>query len=181
MVLLLYSDKSSLKNLTINFLDKGVNALVGESGSGKSTIVQLLLRYYDCTRGALTIAGKNIRGINIHNYRRKIGFVGQEPVLFAMTIADNMRIADPKLSKEEIIHALKKANAWEFCREDGARDGYLRWSQRGSVVGRAKAKDRHSSCVMQEPSYPNFGRGHVCPRPQELKVDPINPAEPLFF
>jgi len=126
--------------------------LVGESGSGKSTIVQLLLRYYDCTRGALTIAGKNIRGINIHNYRRKIGFVGQEPVLFAMTIADNMRIADPKLSKEEIIHALKKANAWEFVEKMehgmdtyvGANGAQLSGGQKQRIaIARALCKNPH--------------------------------------
>lgn len=85
--------------MTIHFLDKKVNALVGESGSGKSTIVQLLMRYYDCTKGSITINDRNIRTININNFRRKIGFVGQEPVLFAMTIEDNLRIANPKLNR----------------------------------------------------------------------------------
>lgn len=66
-----------MKNLNLEFLDKRVNALVGESGSGKSTIVQLLLRYYDCTKGALTIGKRNIRTLDIHYFRRKIGFVGQ--------------------------------------------------------------------------------------------------------
>lgn len=92
-----------MKNLTIHFLDKKVNALVGESGSGKSTIVQLLMRYYDCTKGSVTINGRGIRTVNMINLRRKIGFVGQEPVLFSMTIEDNLRIADPKLTKEDII------------------------------------------------------------------------------
>lgn len=72
------------------------------------------MRYYDCTKGSITVNDRNIRTININNFRRKIGFVGQEPVLFAMTIQDNLRIADPNLTKEEIITALKKANAWEF-------------------------------------------------------------------
>lgn len=50
----------------------------------------------------------------MNNYRRKIGFVGQEPVLFAMSIAENLRLANPNISEEEMIEALKKANAWEF-------------------------------------------------------------------
>jgi putative ABC transport system ATP-binding protein len=70
------------------------------------------LRYYDCTDGSLTINGHNIKRININKYRRKIGFVGQEPVLFSMTIEDNLRIANPKITKQEMIRALKKANAW---------------------------------------------------------------------
>lgn len=60
------------------------------------------------------INGTNIKELNMKHYRRKIGFVGQEPVLFAVSIADNLRLADPKLTDEEIIEALKKANAWEF-------------------------------------------------------------------
>jgi ABC-type multidrug transport system fused ATPase/permease subunit len=101
-----------LKDISIKFVAKKVNAIVGESGSGKSTITQLLLRYYDCKSGTISINGHNITDININNFRRKIGFVGQEPVLFAMSIEDNLKIADPKLTEEEIVDALKKANAW---------------------------------------------------------------------
>lgn len=79
-------------------MNKKVNAIVGESGSGKSTIVQLLMRYYDCTSGSIKINNKNIRNININNFRRKVGFVGQEPILFAMSIEDNLKIADPTLT-----------------------------------------------------------------------------------
>ena len=103
-----------MKGLTIQFQDKKVNAIVGESGSGKSTIVQLLMRYYDCSEGSISVNGRNIRRININNFRRKVGFVGQEPVLFAMTIEDNLRIANSKLTQEEMVEALKKANAWQF-------------------------------------------------------------------
>lgn len=62
----------------------------------------------------------------MNNYRRKIGFVGQEPVLFAMSIAENLRLADPTLSDEEMIEALKKANAWEFVEKTEKRlDTYV--------------------------------------------------------
>jgi ATP-binding cassette, subfamily B (MDR/TAP), member 1 len=73
-----------------------------------------LLRYYDATEGIITVNGNNITDLNMNNYRRKVGFVGQEPVLFAMTIAENLRLADPTLSEAELIEVLKKANAWEF-------------------------------------------------------------------
>lgn len=63
-----------------------VNALVGESGSGKSTISQLLMRYYDPLNGSVLINETPLNEININNFRRKIGYVGQEPVLFAMSI-----------------------------------------------------------------------------------------------
>jgi ABC-type multidrug transport system fused ATPase/permease subunit len=57
------------------------------------------MRYYDCIEGQLTVNGQNITGVNMNNFRRKIGFVGQEPVLFAMTIAENLRLADPTLTE----------------------------------------------------------------------------------
>lgn len=50
----------------------------------------------------------------MNNFRRKVGFVGQEPVLFAMSIADNLKLAEPDLTREEMIAVLKQANAWEF-------------------------------------------------------------------
>ncbi len=73
---------------------------MGESGSGKSTIIQLLMRYYDCSEGCITISNNNIRDINIQNFRRKIGYVGQEPILFAMSIEDNLKLANSKLDED---------------------------------------------------------------------------------
>ena len=103
-----------------------MSALVGESGCGKSTIVQLLLRYYDPQEGAVFVNGTKMTEVNMNNYRRKIGFVGQEPVLFAMSIAENLRLADPTLSEEEMVEALKKANAWEFVEKTEKRlDTYV--------------------------------------------------------
>lgn len=104
-----------LQDININFLKNKVNALVGESGSGKSTISQLLMRYYDPVNGEIVINDDTpLTEVNINNFRRKIGYVGQEPVLFAMSIEENIKLANPKLSEDEIINLLKKANAWEF-------------------------------------------------------------------
>ena len=92
-------DQPVLKNINICFEEKKVSAIVGESGCGKSTIIQLLLRYYDATEGSITVNGTSIKEINMNNFRRKVGFVGQEPVLFAMSIAENLKLADPALTK----------------------------------------------------------------------------------
>lgn len=75
------------------------------------------MRYYDCNNGSITINGKNIREINIQNLRRKIGYVGQEPILFAMSIEDNIKLANSRLTEGEIVDALKKANAWDFVQK----------------------------------------------------------------
>lgn len=66
-----------LDDISLNFKKGKVTAIVGESGSGKSTIVQLLLRYYDPTEGAIYINDTNLKEINVKDYRTRIGFVGQ--------------------------------------------------------------------------------------------------------
>ena len=76
-----------------------------------------MMRYYDCNNGQVSINKTNIRDINIQNLRRKIGYVGQEPVLFAMSIEDNLKLANSKLTEDEIIKCLKKANAWDFVQK----------------------------------------------------------------
>lgn len=67
-------------------------ALVGESGSGKSTIVGLLERFYDPNRGAVLLDGTDLRALNLPWFRSQVGLVQQEPVLFAGTIAENIRV-----------------------------------------------------------------------------------------
>ena len=76
-----------------------------------------MMRYYHCNNGQILINKTNIRDINIQNLRRKIGYVGQEPVLFAMSIEDNLKLANSKLTEDEIIKCLKKANAWDFVQK----------------------------------------------------------------
>lgn len=71
------ADQPVLRNISIGFSEGKVSALVGESGCGKSTVVQLLMRFYDCTEGEVLINDDNITTVNMNNYRRKIGFVGQ--------------------------------------------------------------------------------------------------------
>jgi putative ABC transport system ATP-binding protein len=85
-------------------------AIVGPSGGGKSTIGSLLLRFYNPNSGRVLIDGKDISGMNLKSLRRKIGVVGQEPVLFSGSIADNIAYAKPHATRTEIIHAARKAN-----------------------------------------------------------------------
>lgn len=66
-------------------------ALVGASGSGKSTVLQLLQRMYDPDSGSVTASGNDLRDINVRHFRNHVAVVGQEPVLFAGTIKENIR------------------------------------------------------------------------------------------
>jgi putative ABC transport system ATP-binding protein len=96
----------------LNFeIPQGTNvAIVGPSGGGKSTIASLILRFYTPTTGCIFIDGKDIATMNIKSLRRKIGIVGQEPVLFSGTIAENIAYGKPNATRSEIIAAARKAN-----------------------------------------------------------------------
>uniref|UniRef100_A0A672KEU6 Bile salt export pump-like n=1 Tax=Sinocyclocheilus grahami TaxID=75366 RepID=A0A672KEU6_SINGR len=89
-------------------------AFVGPSGSGKSTTIQLIQRFYDPKEGMVALDGHDIRSLNIQWLRSLIGVVEQEPVLFATTIAENIRFGRPGVTMEEIIEAAKQANAYNF-------------------------------------------------------------------
>lgn len=99
-------------NLTIA---KGTSiALVGQSGSGKSTVANLISRFYDVNSGSILIDGIDIKDIKKQSLRKLIGLVTQDSILFNDSIRNNIAISNDNVSDEEIIKALKVANAWEF-------------------------------------------------------------------
>ena len=107
-------DEKVLKNITCTIEKGKTTAFVGPSGSGKSTIVKILERFYDPDEGTVTVNNQDLKKLNLRDYRRKIGYVGQEPVLFNESIKDNMLNAKPEATEEEIYHALEQANAMKF-------------------------------------------------------------------
>ena len=99
-----------------------VLALVGPSGSGKSTVAQLLMRFYDPSEGRVTLDGVDVRELDTHWLREQIGTVAQEPVLFATSIAENIRYGRPTASQAEVEAAARAANAHGFIAQ--FPDGY---------------------------------------------------------
>ncbi|RLN26473.1 hypothetical protein BBJ28_00012868, partial [Nothophytophthora sp. Chile5] len=89
-------------------------ALVGASGSGKSTAISLLERFYDPKAGVVTLDGNDLTELNLPWLRERISLVSQEPVLFAGTIAENIELGKPGATREEVMEAAKKANAFDF-------------------------------------------------------------------
>ncbi|CAD6197152.1 unnamed protein product [Caenorhabditis auriculariae] len=109
-------DVPILRGLSLRVNAGQTVALVGSSGCGKSTIISLLLRYYNVARGNIFLDGVNISDINIEFLRNQIAVVSQEPVLFNCTIEENIRYGRENVTQEEMIAACRMANAEKFIR-----------------------------------------------------------------
>nr|WP_322626127.1 ABC transporter transmembrane domain-containing protein [uncultured Flavobacterium sp.] len=109
-----YDEQDVLKDFSLEIPKGKTVALVGQSGSGKSTIANLLLRFYDISKGSITVDETELRDIKLHSLREQFGLVTQDSIMFNGTIADNLRIGKHDATHEEIHNALKIANALEF-------------------------------------------------------------------
>lgn len=115
-------DKTTLKAINIEIPAGKTVALVGHSGGGKSTIMSMILRFYDPQSGAVKIDGHDIRDITLQSLRGSMSVVNQEVMLFDDTIIENIRYGKENASEEEIIRAAQLAEADEFIKE--LSDGY---------------------------------------------------------
>lgn len=88
--------------------------IIGGTGSGKSTLINLIPRFYDVTQGSVEVDGRNVKDYSFKQLRKQIGIVPQQSILFKGTVRDNMKWENPDLSDEDIITALKNAQAYEF-------------------------------------------------------------------
>ncbi len=112
-----YEDENVLKNFSLKIPKGKTVALVGQSGSGKSTIANLLTRFYDVNEGNIKIDGTDIRDFNLQSLRGLIGLVTQDSILFNDTIKNNILLGKQNATDDEIIEALKIANAYEFVKD----------------------------------------------------------------
>ncbi|TJY41740.1 ABC transporter ATP-binding protein [Cohnella pontilimi] len=103
-----------LKNITFSARQGETVALVGHTGSGKSSILNLLFRFYDVERGTISIDGTDIRDISKQELRQHMGIVLQDPFLFTGTIASNVSLSDPSISREKVEQALRDVGAYEM-------------------------------------------------------------------
>ena len=112
-----YNNENAIKEFSFNLKKGETLALVGQSGSGKSTLSNLINRFYDIKNGEILIDGLNIKTITKNSLRKLIGLVTQDSILFNDTIKNNLLVAQNNATDDEIIEALKIANAWEFVKE----------------------------------------------------------------
>jgi subfamily B ATP-binding cassette protein MsbA len=112
-----YNEDKILNDFSLDVPKGQTIALVGQSGSGKSTITNLLMRFYDVNSGNILIDGTDIRDMKMESVRGLIGLVTQTNILFNDTIRNNVALGKPDATDEEVIHALKVANAYEFIED----------------------------------------------------------------
>ena len=109
-----YGEKPVFESLNLHIPGGKTTALVGASGAGKTTIFSLLERFYEPCGGTIRYAGRPIQSIELGRWRRMFGYVQQESTVVSGTIRDNVKYGDRDATDDEVIEALKKANAWEF-------------------------------------------------------------------
>lgn len=112
-----YQDEYVLKNFSLTVPKGKTVALVGQSGSGKSTIANLITRFYDVNKGQILIDGLDIRNLSTSSLRDQLGIVTQDAILFNDSIKNNIKLGDENATENDIIEALKIANAWEFVKD----------------------------------------------------------------
>ena len=115
-------DREVLHDVNLTIPRGKTIALVGQSGSGKSTLVDLLPRFYDVTKGSITIDGQDIRNISLKSLRGLMGNVNQEAILFNDTFYNNITFGVKNATREQVIAAAKIANAHDFIME--TENGY---------------------------------------------------------
>ena len=115
------STEKTLKNINLHINSGEVLGIIGSTGSSKSTLVQLITRLYDATEGSVIVGNVDVKHYSIKTLRDNVAFVLQNNTLFSGTIRDNMKWGNENATDEEIIKALKLAQAWEFVStyEDG--------------------------------------------------------------
>ncbi len=135
--------KNAIQNINFSIRPGEKIALVGHTGSGKSTIVKLLMRFYDCDSGVIQFDDHRIQDLKLSYLREQIGLVSQDPFLFNGTVSENILYGNIEASREQVIQAAEASNADEFIQK--LPDGYdTRIGERGV---RLSGGERHRIAI----------------------------------
>lgn len=141
-----------LKNLSFTANKGQTVALVGSSGCGKSTCIQLIQRFYDPSEGKIQIGGYDLKDLNPKWIRSHMGIVGQEPVLFDTTVAENIRYGNVDATTEQIVAAAKEANAHDFIMKLPNKYDTLVGERGAQISGGQKQRIAIARAIVRNPS-----------------------------
>ena len=141
-----------LKNINLDVQPGEIIGLVGQTGSGKSTVVKLVARFYDPTKGRVMLDGHDLRQLSLKGLRKNMGMVLQDTFLFTGTIRENIAYGRPTASQDEIIEAARAANAHDFIMElPDAYDTYT--GERGvGLSGGEKQRVAIARAILKDPA-----------------------------
>lgn len=153
-----YHDKAVLKNVTLQLPAGQLTTITGASGAGKTTIADLILGLHRPRTGTIKIDNRDLMDVDLAQWRKAIGYVPQEVILLNTSIAENVALGDPNLTRAHIETALKRAGAWKFvCRlpegidyQVGERGGKLSGGQRQRIALARALVHQPSLLIMDE-------------------------------
>ena len=144
-------EEAVLKDVSFTVRKGETIAFIGSTGSGKSTLVSLIPRFYDVSEGSVSINGQDVRSYDLDQLRKAIGYVAQKAVLFRGTIADNIRFGKPDASDEEVRHAAKVAQAYDFIMEKPKQFEERIVEGAGNVSGGQKQRLSIARAIVRRP------------------------------
>ena len=145
------ADEETLDDIDFTANKGETIAFIGSTGSGKSTLVNLIPRFFDVTKGRILVDGVDIRNLKLHDLRERIGYVPQKAVLFSGTIDSNIRYGKEEATEAEVKKAAQIAQAWEFIeeKEDGVNSSIAQGGT--NVSGGQKQRLSIARAIAKEP------------------------------
>ena len=145
------ADENVLTDIDFTAKPGETTAIIGSTGSGKSTLVNLIPRFFDVSKGTVKIDGYDIRDLTLHSLREQIGFVPQKGILFSGTVASNIRFGKENATDQEVREAASIAQASDFIEEK--EDGYESFIAQGgsNVSGGQKQRISIARAIAKEP------------------------------
>ena len=145
------ADEETLHDIDFTANKGETMAFIGSTGSGKSTLVNLIPRFFDVTKGRILVDGVDIRNLKLHDLRERIGYVPQKAVLFSGTIDSNIRYGKEEATEAEVKKAAQIAQAWEFIeeKEDGVNSSIAQGGT--NVSGGQKQRLSIARAIAKEP------------------------------
>ena len=152
-------------------------AVVGHTGAGKTTLISLLLRFYDVQKGAIRVGGIDVRDLDPQDLRRQFGVVLQDPYLFTGTLEDNIRLGTEGISREAVEEAAEQVNLLDFIRLPARRLRAPHPRARQRPFHRPEAADQLRARAGAQSALPDSGRSHFQRRYRD-RVSRARGAEP---